>query len=97
MSWYIGAEGWHGTYTLEDGAIHAQLSSDQDQATQLWSFRITAKNEAATLEMAYQDMTLYWEKTSNQLDAQPVISICVLILSENEKGCQSDGPLRPTN
>ena len=22
MSWYIGAESWHGTYTVEDGVIH---------------------------------------------------------------------------
>lgn len=60
MSWYIGAEGWHGTYNVEDGVIHAQLTSDLEQATQLWSFRITTENEAAELEMDYQDMTIYW-------------------------------------
>lgn len=60
MSWYIGAESWHGTYTVEDGLIHAQLTSDLEQATQLWSFRITEENEAAVLEMDYQDMTIYW-------------------------------------
>lgn len=60
MSWYIGAEGWHGTYTVEDGMVHAWLTSDLEQSTQLWDFRITAKNEAAELEMDYQDMTIYW-------------------------------------
>lgn len=60
MSWYIGAEGWHGTYTVEDGVIHAQLTSDLEQSTQLWDFRITAENEAAELEMDYEDMTIYW-------------------------------------
>ena len=60
MSWYIGAEGWHGTYTVGDGVIHAQLTSDLEQSTQLWNFRITAENEAAELEMDYQDMTIYW-------------------------------------
>lgn len=60
MSWYIGAEGWHGTYTVEDGAIHAQLTSDLEQSTQLWDFRITEENGTAVLEMDYQDMTIYW-------------------------------------
>ena len=60
MSWYIGAEGWHGTYTVEDGVIHAQLTSDLEQSTQLWDFRITEENGAAELEMDYQDMTIYW-------------------------------------
>ena len=26
MSWYIGAESWHGTYTVEDGVMQAQLT-----------------------------------------------------------------------
>ncbi|MGM9603206.1 MAG: hypothetical protein ACI3W5_16670 [Faecousia sp.] len=60
MSWYIGAEGWHGTYTMEDGAIHAQLVSDLEQSAQLWDFRITEEKGAAELEMDYQDMTIYW-------------------------------------
>ena len=60
MSWYIGAEGWHGTYTVGDGGIYAQLTSDLEQSTQLWNFRITAESEAAELEMDYQDMTIYW-------------------------------------
>ena len=60
MSWYIGAEGWHGTYTVEDGVIHARLTSDLEQSPQLWDFRITVENETAELEMDYQDMTIYW-------------------------------------
>lgn len=60
MSWYIGAEGWHGTYTLEDGVIHAQLTSDLEQSTRLWDFRIAIENESAMLEMDYEDMTIYW-------------------------------------
>ena len=60
MSWYIGAEGWHGTYTLEDGVIHAQLTSDLEQTSQLWDFRISAQHGVAELEMDYQDMTIYW-------------------------------------
>lgn len=60
MSWYIGAESWHGTYTAEDGVIYAQLTSDLEQSTQNWDFRITEENGAAELEMAYQGMTIYW-------------------------------------
>ena len=60
MSWHIGAEGWYGTYTVEDGVIHAQLTSDLEQTTQLWNFRITAENEAAILEMEDQGITIYW-------------------------------------
>ena len=60
MSWHIGAEGWYGTYTVEDGVIHAQLTSDPEQSTQLWGFRITEENGAAELEMDYQGMTIYW-------------------------------------
>lgn len=60
MSWHIGAEGWYGTYTVADGVIHAQLTSDLDQSARLWDFRVTAENGAALLEMNYQDRTIYW-------------------------------------
>ena len=60
MGWYIGAEGWHGTYTVADGVIHARLVYDLEQATKDWDFRITAENGMAELEMDYQDMTIYW-------------------------------------
>ena len=60
MSWYIGAEGWHGTYTLGDGVIHAQLTSDLEQTSRVWDFRITEENGVAELEMDDQDMTICW-------------------------------------
>ena len=60
INWYIGAESWHGTYTTEDGVIHAQLTSDLEQSTRLWDFRIVAEKETAQLEMDYKDMTIYW-------------------------------------
>ena len=60
MSWYIGAEGWHGTYTVEDGTIHARLTSDSEESTRIWDFRITEDKGVAELEMDYQDMTIYW-------------------------------------
>ena len=60
MSWYIGAEGWHGTYGVEGNTLHAFLTSNLDQATQNWDLRITSENGTAGLEMDYQDMTIYW-------------------------------------
>ena len=60
MSWYIGAEGWHGTYAVEESVIHAELTSDLEQSTKLWDFRVVTVYETAELEMDYQDMTIYW-------------------------------------
>lgn len=60
MSWFIGAEGWHGSYTVEGEVLHAQLTSDSEQEELLWDFRITTQNETAELEMDYNDMTIYW-------------------------------------
>lgn len=71
MSWYIGAEGWHGTYTLEDRMLHAQLTSDLEQTTQLWDFRVVMKNETAVLEMDYQDMIIYWVYGDQEEPASP--------------------------
>lgn len=56
MRCYIGAESWNGTYTVEDGVIHTQLTFELDQSTQLWNFRIAAE----TVEMDCEDMTLFW-------------------------------------
>ena len=60
MSWYIGAEGWHGIYTTEGSVLHAQLTSDLTQSPQNWDMRITSENGTTGLEMDYQDMTIYW-------------------------------------
>ena len=60
MSWYIGAESWHGTYTVEDGIIKAQLTSDLDQTAQLWEIDITAEEETTVLKMTYHDLAIYW-------------------------------------
>ena len=60
MSWYIGAEGWHGIYSVENHTLHALLTSDLEQAQQSWEFRIISENGTTGLEMDYQDMTIYW-------------------------------------
>ena len=70
MNWYIGAEGWHGTYSVEKNTLHAKLTSDLEQSPQNWDLRITSENGTTGLEMDYQDMTIYWvygdqEETGN--------------------------------
>ena len=70
MSWYIGAEGWHGTYSVEKNTLHAKLTSDLEQSPQNWDLRITSENGTTGLEMDYQDMPIYWvygdqEETGN--------------------------------
>ena len=60
MSWYIGAEGWHGTYAVEKNILHARLTSNLEQSTRDWDFRITSENGVAVLEMDYPDRTIYW-------------------------------------
>ena len=42
MSWYIGAEGWHGTYSVENNTLHALLTSDLEQDPKNWDMRITS-------------------------------------------------------
>ena len=70
MNWYIGAEGWHGTYSVEKNTLHAKLTSDLEQSPQNWDLRITSENGTTGLEMDYQDRTIYWvygdqEETGN--------------------------------
>ena len=50
--------------------LHAHLTSDLEQSTQNWDFRITTEVGTTGLEMDYPDMTIYWvygdqEETTN--------------------------------
>ena len=60
MSWYIGADGGSGTYTVEGDLLHAALVDDLEQEEMPMELRITAENEEILLEMDYEDMTIYW-------------------------------------
>ena len=68
MSWYIGAEGWHGTYAVEKNILRARLTSNLEQSTRDWDFRITSENGVAVLEMDYPDRTIYWVYGDNADD-----------------------------
>ena len=60
MSWYIGADGGSGTYTVDGNLLHAELVNDLDQKDMVIDFRIFVEHEKSMLEMDYQDMTVYW-------------------------------------
>lgn len=75
MSWYIGAEGWHGTYVVDGETLHAELDSELEELTLPWDFHIAIENESAMLEMDYEDMTIYWvygdqEESVNGTDSE---------------------------
>ncbi|MDY3919508.1 MAG: hypothetical protein SOZ59_11000 [Candidatus Limivivens sp.] len=60
ISWYIGAVGGCGTYSIDDDLLHAALVNDMDQKDIVIDFRILVGNEKAVLEMNYHDMAIYW-------------------------------------
>ena len=60
MSWYIGAIGWHGRYTVEDKVLSAEMDSDLEPVKETWVFRIVPEKESFCLEMDYEDITVYW-------------------------------------
>lgn len=60
MSWYIGAESWHGTYAADGETLHAELDSELEERTLPLDFHIAIENEAAILETDYEGMPLYW-------------------------------------
>lgn len=60
ISWYIGAEGWQGSYVTEGKLLHAQQDSDIDERSLSMDIRVSTENEEAVLEMDYGDLTLFW-------------------------------------
>lgn len=61
ISWYIGAEGGHGTYTMDGDTLTAELISDVDQKPMTVVFRVTVENENALLTMDYNGTPVCWE------------------------------------
>ena len=65
ISWYIGAIGGSGTYTLEGEHLTAELkqaTKDETSAPQDWTidFNITATDGDVMLTMPYEDTTVAW-------------------------------------
>ena len=63
LSWHIGAESWHGTYTVEDGILRAQLASDSEQSPRLWDLRILEENGVKDYNELLQKITRDLQKT----------------------------------
>lgn len=64
LNWAIGAEGWHGRYTVQDDTVLAEMTSDLDQTTRRWEFRIVGEAPSFTLELDYPGRTVYWVRAS---------------------------------
>ena len=75
MSWYVGAEGWHGTYAVDGATLHAELDSELEELTLSWDFHIAIENESVVLAMDDGDMTIHWvygdqEESVNGADSE---------------------------
>ena len=57
MSWYIGAVGGSGTYTMEGNVLHAKLTDSVEQKESFMDFRIVGNN---TIKMTYADTDIIW-------------------------------------
>ncbi len=57
MSWYIGAVGGSGTYTVEGDKLRAELTDSMEQKELPMDFMIMGKGE---IKMTYDDMEIIW-------------------------------------
>lgn len=57
MSWYIGAVGGSGTYSIEGNILHAELIDSMEQKEMSMDFTIMGSQE---LKMTYADMQFIW-------------------------------------
>lgn len=57
MSWYIGAVGGSGTYTIDGDILHAELMDSMEQTELSMDFTIMGADE---LKMTYADMQFIW-------------------------------------
>lgn len=57
MSWYIGAVGGSGTYTVEDDVLHAQLTDSMEQKEVSMDFLIVGED---AIKMTYADTEIIW-------------------------------------
>ena len=57
MSWYIGAVGGSGTYTVEGDVLHAELTDSMEQKEVIMDFLIVGKD---AIKMTYSDTEIIW-------------------------------------
>ena len=57
MSWYIGAVGGSGTYTVEGDVLHVELTDSTEQKEATMDFLIVGKD---AIKMTYSDTEIIW-------------------------------------
>ena len=60
ISWYIGAEGGSGTYTLDGNTLHAETTSDLDGSAQTLDIQVEREEERIFLIVEVNSLPLRW-------------------------------------
>lgn len=61
IGWYIGAEGWNGTYELEDNGLRADMTASLDETENTWFFQLVDGSGNTLLKMDYKGTVLVWK------------------------------------
>lgn len=62
ISWYIGAEGGSGTYTLDGGSLRAETTSDLDGSAMTLELRAERTDGELSLILEVKDLSLRWSQ-----------------------------------
>lgn len=62
ISWYVGAAGVRGTYTLSGDTLHAEMIDDADNTSMTVELTARQKDGRLVLEMEYQNVRLCWSQ-----------------------------------
>ncbi|MBO5278529.1 MAG: hypothetical protein J6B06_03435 [Lachnospiraceae bacterium] len=62
ISWYIGADGGSGIYSLSRNVLHAEMTNDFDNTAMTVEFTAEKKDGQLLLVMDYKNMYLYWSQ-----------------------------------
>lgn len=62
ISWYIGAEGGSGTYTLDGGSLRAETTSDLDGSAMTLELRAERTDGELSLVMEVKSLSLRWSQ-----------------------------------
>lgn len=60
LSWYIGADGGTGTYTIEGDVINASFTGDMDGLSYSLKLQVQVEDTITSLVMEYKNFTFIW-------------------------------------
>ncbi len=66
ISWYIGAEGGSGTYTLDGDTLHTEITSDLDESAMTLDLKVERTDGALSLFMEVKDLSLRWSQDEGE-------------------------------